>query len=315
MRRIWCWCCCPVAARRPGQRRPRVLISRKKQAITRTLLRSGAPIDAINTVRKRLSRIKGGRLARAAYPARLVTLAISDVPGDDPAVIASGPTVADPATNAGARAIVARYGLTLPDAGKALFADGDNETPKSGDPVFFANSTYEIIARPRDAIAAAARKLEAMGYTAIDLGDDLEGEARAVAAAHAGEVRTLRRAGKRAALISGGELTVTITGQGAGRAKPGIRPRPRPRARRKCRRVAALAADTDGADGGSGSPEDPAGAFIDDTTLSRARAKGLDAQTYLSENDSTGFFAILDDLHVPGPTRTNVNDCRIILVD
>lgn len=285
----------------------------QKQAITRTLLRSGAPIDAINTVRKRLSRIKGGRLARAVWPAQLVTLAISDVAGDDPAVIASGPTVADPATNAEARAIVARYGLTLPDAAKALFADGDNETPKPGDPVF-ANATYEIIARPRDAIAAAARKLEAMGYPAIMLGDDLEGEARAVAAAHAGEVRALRRAGKRAALISGGELTVTITGQGRGGPNqeyalalalaldglPG---------------VAALAGDTDGADGGSGSPEDPAGAFIDDTTLSRARAKGLDAQTYLSENDSTGFFAILDDLHVPGPTRTNVNDCRIILVD
>ena len=206
----------------------------QKQAITRTLLRSGAPIDAINTVRKRLSRIKGGRLARAAYPARLVTLAISDVPGDDPAVIASGPTVADPATNAGARAIVARYGLTLPDAGKALFADGDNETPKSGDPVF-ANSTYEIIARPRDAIAAAARKLEAMGYTAIDLGDDLEGEARAVAAAHAGEVRTLRRAGKRAALISGGELTVDDSpGQGR-RDQTRKHPRPRPRAPTECR--------------------------------------------------------------------------------
>jgi glycerate 2-kinase len=285
----------------------------QKQAITRALLRSGAPIDAINTVRKRLSRIKGGRLARAVYPARLVTLAISDVPGDDPAVIASGPTVPDPATNADARAIAARYGLTLSDAAQALLADGENETPKPGDPVF-RNATFEIIARPRDAIAAAARKLEAMGYPAIILGDDLEGEASAVAAAHANEVRALRRAGKRAALISGGELTVTITGQGRGGPNqeyalslalaldgmPG---------------VAALAGDTDGADGGSGSPDDPAGAFIDDTTLSRARAKGLDAQSYLSENDSTGFFAILDDLHVPGPTRTNVNDCRIILVD
>ncbi len=285
----------------------------QKQAITRALLRSGAPIDAINTVRKRLSQIKGGRLARAAAPARIVTLAISDVPRDDSAVIASGPSVPDPTTHADARAIIARYDVTLSDAAQALMRDDAPETPKPGDPAF-ADTRFTIIARPQDAIDAACEEARRLGYEPIALGADLEGEASAVAAAHAGEVRAIRRAGQRAALISGGELTVTIRGEGRGGpnqefalalalALDGLP------------RVAALAGDTDGTDGGSGAPDDPAGAIIDDATLSRAAAKGLDAQRYLSENDSTGFFAALDDLLIPGPTRTNVNDCRIILID
>ncbi|MCC5979894.1 MAG: glycerate kinase [Salinarimonas sp.] len=285
----------------------------EKQAITRALLRSGAPIDAINTVRKRLSQIKGGRLARAASPARIVTLAISDVPRDDPAVIASGPSVPDPTTHAEARALIERYGVALSDAAQALMRDDAPETPKPGDPVF-AESRFSIIARPQDAMDAACAQARREGYEPVMLGADLEGEARAVAAAHAGDVREIRRAGKRAALISGGELTVTITGEGRGGpnqeyalalalALDGLP------------RVAALSGDTDGTDGGIGAADDPAGAIIDDTTLSRAHAKGVDAQRYLSENDSTGFFTALDDLLIPGPTRTNVNDCRIILID
>ena len=285
----------------------------EKQAITRALLRSGAPIDAINTVRKRLSQIKGGRLAQAAAPARMLTLAISDVPRDDPAVIASGPSVPDPTTHAQARAIVERYGVSLSVAAEALMRDDAPETPKPGDPVF-DNTDFVIIARPQDAIDAACDAARRLGYEPILLGADLEGEASAVAAAHAGEVRNVRRAGRRVALISGGELTVTIRGEGRGGpnqeyalalaiALDGLP------------RVAALSGDTDGTDGGTGAADDPAGAIIDDTTLSRATAKGLDAQRYLSENDSTAFFAALDDLLIPGPTRTNVNDCRIILID
>lgn len=285
----------------------------EKQAITRALLRSGAPIDAINTVRKRLSQIKGGRLARAAAPARMVTLAISDVPRDDPAVIASGPSVPDPTTHAQARAIIARYGVALSEAAEALMRDDAPETPKPGDPVF-DNTAFSIIARPQEAMDAACAQARSLGYEPVLLGGDLEGEASAIAAAHAGEVRDIRRAGRRAALISGGELTVTIRGEGRGGpnqeyalalaiALDGLP------------RVAALAGDTDGTDGGTGAADDPAGAIIDDTTLSRAHAKGVDAQTYLLDNDSTGFFTILDDLLIPGPTRTNVNDCRIILID
>ncbi len=285
----------------------------EKQAITRALLRSGAPIDAINTVRKRLSQIKGGRLAQAAAPARMLTLAISDVPRDDPAVIASGPSVPDPSTHARARAIVERYGVALSEAAQALMRDDAPETPKPGDAAF-ERAAFEIIARPQDAMDAACDAARHLGYEPILLGADLEGEASAVAASHAGQARDIRRAGRRAALISGGELTVTIRGEGRGGpnqeyalalalALDGLP------------RVSALAGDTDGTDGGTGAADDPAGAIIDDTTLSRAAAKGLDAQRYLSENDSTAFFAALDDLLIPGPTRTNVNDCRIILID
>lgn len=285
----------------------------EKQAVNKALLRSGAPIGEMNIVRKRLSRIKGGRLALAAAPARLLTIAVSDVPHDDPAAIASGPTVPDPSTMADARAIVARYGLKLPPAAEALLADEANETPKPGHPAF-AGSDYRIVARPADAIATAVAAARAAGYEPIDLGPDLEGEAREVAQGQARQALALKAEGRRAALISGGELTVTIAGKGRGgpnqefalalaialASEPGI---------------VALIGDTDGTDGGGGEASDPAGAIIDETTLARARALGLDPAQSLRDNDSTGFFEGLGDLLRTGPTLTNVNDCRVILID
>lgn len=284
----------------------------EKQAVTRALLRSGAGIGEINTVRKHLSAIKGGRLARAAYPARVVTLAISDVPGDDPAVIGSGPTVPDPSTLAEARAIVARFALDVPAAVARALDDPANESPKPGDPAF-ANGEYRLIARPADAFRAAEAAVRAAGYECIFLGERLEGEARAVARAHAAKARELRRA-RCAVILSGGELTVTIRGQGRGgpnqeyalalaidlAGTDGL---------------AALAGDTDGTDGGAGSAEDPAGAYADGSTAARARELGLDPAAFLADNNSTGFFERLGDLLRPGPTFTNVNDFRAILVD
>ncbi|QEL25069.1 glycerate kinase [Bosea sp. F3-2] len=285
----------------------------EKQAVNKALLRSGAPIGEMNIVRKRLSRIKGGRLALAAVPARLLTLAISDVPGDEPTAIASGPTVADPTTTAEARVIVARYGFDLPPDARALLDDPANETPKPGHPAF-ANSEFRIIARPADALAAARAAAEAAGYEVHDLGPDVEGEAREVAAGHAELARRLKREGRRAAILSGGELTVTLRGSGRGgpnqeyalalaialSGEPGI---------------VALSGDTDGTDGGGGEATDPAGAFVDPQTLARAAEIGLDPARSLADNDSTGFFEALGDLLRPGPTLTNVNDCRVILIE
>jgi len=284
-----------------------------KQATTRALLRSGANISEINCVRKHLSRIKGGRLARHAYPARLVTLAISDVPGDDPAVIGSGPTVPDPTTLADARAIVGKYRLDLPAAVTRALNDPKNESPKPGEAIF-AGSTYKILARPADALAAAEKRAQAAGYEPIVLGDRLQGEARDVAADHARLARELATARRRVAILSGGELTVTLRGQGRGGPNQeyalalAI-------ALDGAAGVAALAADTDGTDGGGGQPDDPAGAFVDDSTLKRARAAGLDPAAFLADNDSTGFFNGIGDLFIPGPTFTNVTDFRAILVD
>jgi hydroxypyruvate reductase len=284
-----------------------------KQATTRALLRSGANISEINCVRKHLSRIKGGRLARHAYPARLVTLAISDVPGDDPAVIGSGPTVPDPTTLADARAIVGKYRLDLPAAVTRALNDPKNESPKPGEAIF-AGSTYKILARPADALAAAEKRAQAAGYEPIVLGDRLQGEARDVAADHARLARELATARRRVAILSGGELTVTLRGQGRGGPNQeyalalAI-------ALDGAAGVAALAADTDGTDGGGGRPDDPAGAFVDDSTLKRARAAGLDPAAFLADNDSTGFFNGIGDLFIPGPTFTNVTDFRAILVD
>jgi glycerate 2-kinase len=283
-----------------------------KRAITRHLLRSGAAIGEINAVRKRLSRIKGGRLARAAYPARLLTLALSDVPGDDPAVIGSGPTVADPVTNAEALAIAERYATPL-GAARALFETAANETPKPGDPIF-ERAEYDIIMTPARMVATAAEAAVLEGYEPVVLGADLEGEARDVAARQARLAAELQAAGRKAAIISGGELTVTIRGDGRGGPNqefalalaialdgmPGI---------------AAMSADTDGTDGGTGLATDPAGAVIDSTTLARAGALGLDPAAHLEANDSTGFFGSLGDLLTPGPTHTNLNDLRIVLVD
>jgi hydroxypyruvate reductase len=285
----------------------------EKQAITRQLLACGAPISEINCVRKHLSRIKGGRLAQAAHPARTVTLAISDVAGDDPATIGSGPTVGDPTTLEDAICVLETHRIPIgPGAQKAL-GEPENETPAADDPVF-AGATYRIIARASDALAAAASAARAMGYEPHLLGDALEGEARALARQHAKLARDLKLSRGRAVLLSGGEATVNVKGTGRGgpnqeyalalavalEAEPG---------------VWALAADTDGNDGGSGAPTDPAGAIVEPETLARARAAGLDPQMFLENNDSTGFFALLGDLLITGPTFTNVNDFRAILVE
>ena len=242
-----------------------------------------------------------------------MTLAISDVPGDDPSVIGSGPTVPDPTTLEDARAIVARFRLDLPAAVAKALDDPGNETPKPGDRIF-AGSDYRIVARPADALRAAQARAVEAGYECVVLGDRLQGEAREVAAEHAHLARDLGAQGRRVVILSGGELTVTLRGEGRGGPNQeyalalaihldgaaGI---------------AALAADSDGTDGGSGRPDDPAGAFVDPTTLRRARAAGLDPAAFLADNDSTGFFNGIGDLFVPGPTFTNVTDFRAIVVD
>jgi len=285
----------------------------EKQAMTRALLKSGASIGEINTVRKHLSRIKGGRLAARAAPARVVTLAISDVPGDDPAVIGSGPTVADPSTLADARTIVARRRLDLPPAVAHALADAANETPKPGDPAFAATE-FRLVARPADAFRAAEAAVRAAGYECVFLGDRIEGEAREAAGEHAHLARALAAAGRRAVILSGGELTVTIRGKGRGGPNQEFA-LALALALDGAPRIAALAGDTDGTDGGAGQADDPAGAFADGTTVARARALGLDPAAFLADNDSTGFFARLGDLLAPGPTWTNVNDFRALLVD
>lgn len=284
----------------------------EKQAFTKTLLRSGVPIDGMNAIRKHISRIKGGRLARHVAPARLVTLALSDVPNDDFSTIGSGPTIPDVTTLQNARAVIERYGITAPPAIAAVLADPENESVKPGDPAF-DKATAIIAARPADAFAAAVAAAEKLGYQVVNLGGELEGEARAIAAQHA--VAALRAAeeGGKTALISGGELTVTIRGEGIGGPNQeyalalaiGLG---------GASGIVACAADTDGTDGGAGKPTDPAGAFVDPTTLKRAAELGLDPAHFLENNDSTRFFAALDDLHQTGPTLTNANDLRVILI-
>ena len=284
-----------------------------KQAVTRALLRSGATIGEINTVRKHLSRIKGGRLALHAHPAKLMTIAISDVPGDDPSAIGSGPTIPDPTTLRDARAIVAKYSLSVPDSITRALNESKNETPKPGDSIF-AGSQLVLAARPADAMRAAEAAVRTAGFDCISLGDRIEGEARDVAAAHARLARKLRAEGKRAVIISGGELTVTIHGKGRGGPNQeyalalAI-------ALAEMPAVAALAADTDGTDGGGGAASDPAGALVDGESVARAKARGLDPAAFLDDNNSTGFFEVLGDLLIPGPTYTNVNDFRAIVVD
>ncbi len=262
----------------------------QKQQVTRALLRSGAPIGEINTVRKHLSRIKGGRLARAGQRAEIVTLAISDVPRDDPSAIASGPTVPDPTTLADARAIVAKYDLAIDDAVRRALDDSKNESCKPDDAAF-AHARFELIARPRQSLDAAIKLAREAGYEIVDLGADLEGEAREVAADHAKRALQAVKEGKRMAILSGGELTVTVRGQGRGGPNqeyalalasllgttPGI---------------SALAADTDGADGGAGSASDPAGAIIDHLTFAKMKSLGLDPKAYLANNDASAFFAL-----------------------
>jgi glycerate 2-kinase len=285
----------------------------QKQQLTRALLRSGAPIGEVNTVRKHLSRIKGGRLARAGKLAEIVALAISDVPRDDPSAIASGPTVPDPTTLADARAIVGKYGLEVDDAIRHALDDAKNESCKPGDPAF-ARAQFELIARPKASLDAAIRKARDAGYEIVDLGADLEGEARSVATDHAQLALEARAAGRRVAILSGGELTVTVRGNGRGGpnqeyalALAGLL--------KDTSGISALAADTDGADGGAGSAADPAGAMIDQATFAKIRTLGLDPGAYLDNNDATAFFAATGDLLLTGPTLTNINDIRVILVD
>ncbi len=287
-----------------------------KQAVTRALLRSGATISEINTVRKHLSAIKGGRLAAAAAPARVVTIAISDVPGDDPAVIASGPTVPDPSTFADACAVLEKYRIAEPASVIAQLAAAVNESPKPGDPIF-AKSSYALIASPAQALAAAADAAQAAGVAPIVLSDRIEGESRDIGLMHAAIALQLSaglRVGRAvvplpAVLLSGGETTVTVRGSGRGGRNsefllslaaaldgaPGI---------------AAIACDTDGIDG----TEDNAGAILLPDSIARAAAKGVAIKTKLAENDAWGFFDALGDLVVTGPTLTNVNDFRAVLV-
>src|SRR5205807_7719491 len=292
-----------------------------KQGVTQALLRSGATIGEINTVRKHLSVIKGGRLAAAAAPARVVTLAISDVPGDDPAVIASGPTVPDPTTFADARAVLAKYGITEPKAVIAHLAEARDETPKPGDPIF-ANTRFELIASPQQALAAAAEAALARHITPIVLSDRIEGEARDVAAMHAAIAVQLRAGQLRvgheivtppAVLLSGGETTVTLRGPGHTTGRGGRNVEfllGLAAALDGAPGIAALACDTDGIDG----TEDYAGAIVYPETIARAASRGIAIKEALADNDGYGFFAALGDLVVTGPTLTNVNDLRAILV-
>ncbi len=285
----------------------------EKQGLTRALLKSGADIGEINTVRKHLSRIKGGRLAARLAPATIAAFAISDVPGDDPSTIASGPTVPDATTLADARAVLARYNVPLTGEIGRLLDDPASESPKSGDPAF-ARSSFTIISRPVDALHAAVNIADAAGYEVISLGPDVEGEAREVAAEHARMALELKAAGRKAIILSGGELTVTIRGEGRGGPNQeyalalAI-------ALQGATGIAALAGDTDGTDGGRGLPTDPAGAIIDETTLQRAGFAGISPQDALNSNDSTGFFEAVSDLLEPGPTLTNANDLRAIVID
>jgi len=284
-----------------------------KQALNRALLKSGANITDMNTVRKHLSAIKGGRLAIASSPARTVTLAISDVPGDDPTVIASGPTVADGTTVADARSVLARYDIT-PTGAIHAFLEGDTaETPKPGD-TRLDHAEFRMIATPMASLEASAAICRSAGMKARILGDDLEGEARDVAAEHATAAiqvaTTLRPGDPPVVLISGGETTVTVRGNGRGGRNAEYL-----LALTAClnghTQIHAVACDTDGIDGS----EDNAGAITGPDTLARAREASIDAQACLSNNDGYTFFETLGDLIVTGPTLTNINDFRAILIN
>jgi glycerate 2-kinase len=283
-----------------------------KQAVNTALLRSGAAIGEMNIVRKHLSAIKGGRLAAAAFPARVVTLVISDVPGDDPAAIASGPTVADRSTFAEARAVLAKYGISEPRSALDHLARGADETPKPGSPRL-ANASTVMVATPQLSLEAAAEVARKAGVAPLILGDSLEGEAREVGRVMAGIARQAalhsQPAPPSTVLLSGGETTVTVRGKGRGGRNvelllalavaldglPG---------------VFALAGDTDGIDGA----EEAAGAIVAPDTLRRAAELGIDAKACLADNDAHPFFAALGDQVITGPTLTNVNDFRAILV-
>ena len=289
-----------------------------KQRINGALLDSGANISEMNCVRKHLSRIKGGRLAAACAPARVVTLTISDVPGDDPSIIASGPTVPDATTCADALAILTRYRIEVPAAVLAQLGSGALETPKPDAAVFTGHSVH-MIATPQQSLEAAAAVARAAGLNAYILSDEMEGESREVGKVHAALARGVARKGqpfsKPCVILSGGETTVTIKKrpEGTARGRGG-------RGGEFCLGLAlalqgqtgvhALAADTDGIDG----TEDNAGAYVAPDTLQRAKALGLKIDTFLDRNDAYGYFDMLGDLVVTGPTHTNVNDFRALLI-
>ncbi|WP_343562142.1 glycerate kinase type-2 family protein [Kiloniella sp. b19] len=283
-----------------------------KQAVNKMLLKSGANIGEMNTVRKHLSAIKGGQLAAAAAPARVVSLLISDVPGDDPDVIASGPTVADPTTFDDAKAVIAKYGIELPASVQAHFDKASPETPKPGDARLAGNEVH-MISAPQASLEAAAKLAQENGVTPLILGDSIEGESREVAKVMAAMARQVATHGQPApapcVLLSGGETTVTVRGKGRGGRNAefllalaieldGAAD------------IHAIAGDTDGIDG----IEDNAGAMVFPDSLARAAAKGTDAKAHLANNDAYSFFESIDDLVFTGPTLTNVNDFRAILV-
>jgi hydroxypyruvate reductase len=283
-----------------------------KQALNQALLRSGATIAEINTVRRHLSAIKGGRLAAACHPARLRTLLISDVPGDDPALIASGPTVADPSTCADAIAVLQRHSIEVPLVVRRLLEEGRGESIKPGD-ARLARCETRVIAAPQQALQAAAAVAQQAGYTPLILGDALEGVARELGTVLAGITRQVLHHGQPlrppCVLLSGGETTVTVRGPGRGGRNVecllslaiGLDGAPD---------VHALMGDTDGVDG----REEVAGALIGPVTLARARAAGLSPRQALADNDGHGFFGALGDAVVTGPTLTNVNDFRAVLI-
>jgi hydroxypyruvate reductase len=285
----------------------------QKRAVTRALLACGASIGEINCVRKHLSAIKGGRLAQAAAPARVLTLAISDVPGDDLSTIASGPTVPDPTTCADALEIVDRYAIELPPAAREALLSGVAETPKA-DAEGFSRGESHIIATAQAALAAAAELARARGIVPLVLGDAIEGEAREAARVLGGIALSAAAHGVPLAgpcvLISGGETTVTVRGPGRGGRNAefmlGLA-----LALGGHSRISAIACDTDGIDGS----EHNAGALLLPDTPRRAAAAGIDLRASLAQNDAFSVFAALDDLVVTGPTRTNVNDFRAILID
>ena len=284
-----------------------------KQAVNRALLECGASISEMNCVRRHLSAAKGGRLAAACHPARVVTLSISDVPGDSPIDIASGPTAADPTTCADALAIIERYRLSVPPAVLALLHSAEGESIKPGDPRL-ETSTTRLITAPQIALEAAAEVARKAGYTPYILGDSIEGEAREVGKAFAGIARQAALRGQPfkapCVLLSGGETTVTIKGKGRGGRNvefllalgvaldglPGVH---------------AIAGDTDGVDG----VEEIAGACLTPDTLARAWARQINPRHSLDQNDGHGFFQALGDSVVTGPTLTNVNDFRAIVID
>jgi hydroxypyruvate reductase len=283
-----------------------------KQAMNKALLKSGATISEMNTVRKHLSAIKGGRLAAAAHPAKVIALMISDVPGDDPSIIASGPTVPDPSTNQQALAIIEKYGIQVPASMRALL-DTAEETPKPGDPRLSRVENI-MIATPQASLEAAAEVARRAGVKPVILGDSIEGEARDVALVHAGIARQCALRGQPevppCVLISGGETTITLKGKGKGGRNTefllalAI-------ALQGMEGIYALAGDTDGIDGS----EDNAGALIYPDTLLRAARAGVNAKAMLADNDPWTFFNAIGDLLVTGPTLTNVNDFRAILIE